>query len=195
MGAGMLNRRQPNQSLKPTRVGKPPRVGSTSAFEVMKVAIAALSLLLSTWSATVVAQDKTVLVQDTDVRMQLAIQKAKRELPQFLQERSNPSSTARDFKVKVAFQAGTTVEHMWVGPFRPSGNGFEGKLKNQPNLITSLQWGQDVKFEREQISDWAYIKNGIQYGHFTTCVVLLHEGKEKAQLKAKELGLKCDDHL
>jgi uncharacterized protein YegJ (DUF2314 family) len=158
----------------------------------MKVAIATLSLLLSTWSAAV-AQDKTILVQDANVRMQLAIQKAKRELPLFLQERANPSSTARDFKVKVAFQSGTTVEHMWVTPFRPNGSGFEGKLKNQPNLVTSLQWGQDVKFEREQISDWAYIKNGIQYGHFTTCVVLLHEGKENAQQKAKELGLRCDD--
>jgi uncharacterized protein YegJ (DUF2314 family) len=157
----------------------------------MKPAIATTLLLLTIWPAA--AQDKAILVQEANVRMQLAIQKAKRELPAFLQERANPSSTARDFKVKVAFQSGTTVEHMWVTPFRPDGSSFEGKLKNQPNLITSLQWGQDVKFEREQISDRAYTKNGVQYGHYTTCVVLLHEGKEKAQLKAKELGLKCSD--
>lgn len=152
----------------------------------------AVAGLLAPLAATPQVKDETTPVDTQNLRMRLAIDRAQRELPGFLAEHANPKSTARDFKVKVMFASGGAVEHMWVTPFRPTQRGFEGKLKNQPSMVRSLQWGQEVQFERSQITDWAYIKDGRQYGHYTTCIVLAHKGPVAAASEARAMGLSCE---
>jgi uncharacterized protein YegJ (DUF2314 family) len=80
----------------------------------MKNVILLLSTLLV--STTAHAKDQVVPIHESNIRMSIAIDRAQRELDSFLAERGNPKSTARDFKVKVQFSSGGTVEHMWVTP-------------------------------------------------------------------------------
>jgi len=138
------------------------------------------------------ANDPVVPIHETNIQMNAAIARAQREVDGFLAERSNPRTTARDFKVKVKVTSGTQVEYMWVTPFRTKQSGFEGILKNHPGLVRNLRWGDTVEFTREQIADWAYIKDGVQYGHYTTCVVLSTQGREFAAKEAKSMGLRCE---
>jgi len=79
-----------------------------------------------------------------------------------------------DFLIKVGLPAANEgLEHVWLGRIRREPTGLWGILENQPvHTIRRMKPGDQVEFSEDQVSDWAYRKGGLWFGHFTTRVML-----------------------
>lgn len=147
-----------------------------------------LVLTLFMLSGFAVASENIAAVRTTDAQMNLAIQRARDSLGMFQQLKTDPKSGAEKFELKVSFSG----EMMWVSPFRPNGDRYEGILRNAPQFNPDLALGRQVQFSREQIVDWGYMKNGKRFGHFTTCVLLARQKPEEAARIKQEMSLGCE---
>ncbi|WP_316633373.1 DUF2314 domain-containing protein [uncultured Flavobacterium sp.] len=61
----------------------------------------------------------------------------------------------------------TVVEHMWINDINFDGDTIYGTLVNQPNDLTNVNNGDEVKIPANQISDWLFASQGTTYGAFT----------------------------
>jgi uncharacterized protein YegJ (DUF2314 family) len=132
------------------------------------------------------------MIHKTDAEMNSAMATGKRTLDEFLKLRSSPPPGAEKFELKVRFSEGDDVEYMWVSPFRNIGNRFEGVLNNQPRALNSVRYGEQVKFDRDQIVDWGYFHNNKTYGHFSTCLLFDRFNDERYRQLRAERGFVCD---
>ena len=124
--------------------------------------------------------------------MNTAIAQAQKSLDNFLKLKSAPLSGTSQFTVKVLFTQGEAKEHMWVMPFRAApGAGFEGILQNDARFISTLRRGQQVRFSREQVTDWGYSKDGTLLGFFTVCAMFARAPEQRAQLEASGQRYAC----
>ena len=135
--------------------------------------------------------DQTVMIETEDQEMNDAIHKAQASLDDFLKIYAHPPKGASEFRLKVRFKDEGGAEHMWVTPFKQVGAGFSGILADDPEYITSVKPGQEVKFRREDISDWGYVLNGKQKGSFTVCVMFKHIPADEAKKYRKDYGFEC----
>ena len=127
------------------------------------------------------APPHSMVVPSQDAEMSAAMAKARASLDEFLAIAANPPPGADQFKLKVMLRDGGTVEHVWVTPFRATSEGFEGILANEPRAVWTVRAGQNLRFTREQISDWGYVRDGEQVGSFTVCVLLERMPKDQAE--------------
>ncbi|MEM7745858.1 MAG: DUF2314 domain-containing protein [Pseudomonadota bacterium] len=120
------------------------------------------------------AGDPVVDYEDTDPEMNAAIDQARATLPHFFEQLYNRVDELEYFGVKVAVPTTSRpgLEHIWVGPFRPKGDGFEGYVANEPNHIEGLAFGDLLDFTRDQITDWSYVVEGRRHGAYTLRVML-----------------------
>ena len=63
-------------------------------------------------------------------------------------------------------------EHIWVVGVTRSGDGYRGRLDNEPQRLPGLSRGSEVSFTTDMISDWAYEHNGRLWGGYTLRVML-----------------------
>lgn len=126
-------------------------------------------------------------------QVDVAIQQARATLDAFLRTAQNPPAGASDFRVKVRFSNARGSEHMWVGPFRQRDGELEGTLTNTPQIVTNLRHGQTVRFKKQDISDWGYVKDGKQVGSFTVCALLKTMPAAEAKRYREEYGFVCAD--
>ncbi|TIU81204.1 MAG: DUF2314 domain-containing protein, partial [Mesorhizobium sp.] len=126
---------------------------------------ATLSLLLALAPLPVRAQDtdqgddKTVMVAPDDAEMAAAIAKARSSLDDFLALSDAPPPGTGRFKLKVMVVDGHATEHFWVIPFKRTATGFVGILANEPKLVRNVVFGQNIKFSKDDISDWGYTRD------------------------------------
>jgi uncharacterized protein YegJ (DUF2314 family) len=151
-------------------------------------ALAVVPLLLSSAYAI---DDQTVVVQGQDAAMLEATRTALVSLDGFLSKQEKPPKGATQFRLKVKFQADKMVEHMWVMPFKRSGDGFVGILADEPVYAKSLKNGQKVEFSRAEISDWGYAQDGKQKGSFTVCVLFKKMPPAEVKLYREQYGFEC----
>jgi uncharacterized protein YegJ (DUF2314 family) len=116
-----------------------------------------------------------------DAAMSAATARARASLDEFLAIAANPPPGTDQFKLKVVLRDNDQVEHVWVTPFRASADGFEGILANEPRVVWTVRAGQVLRFIREQVSDWGYVRDGVQVGSFTVCVLLDRLPKDQAE--------------
>lgn len=135
--------------------------------------------------------DKVIGVTSDDPDMTAAIEQARASLDEFLAISAAPPAETDGFKLKVIIRDGDAVEHFWVMPFYRTADGFEGILANEPQSVTNVVNGQEIKFGREDISDWGYIRNGRQVGSFTVCVLFKKMPKEEADNYRTNYGFAC----
>jgi uncharacterized protein YegJ (DUF2314 family) len=136
-------------------------------------------------------QDKSVLVKDEDYEMNLAIEKAKATLNEFLILSKNPPKGASGFKVKVMIEDENGIEHMWVQPFSHTGDEFIGIIANEPDYVKNVRFGQKYKFGKKDITDWGYVLDGKQKGSFTVCVVFKHLPEAEVKKYKDDYGFEC----
>ena len=138
------------------------------------------------------ADPNVALIHDTDPQMNAAISKARSTLDEFFKTKSQRAPGEDGYTVKVLFREGSNAEHMWVTPFRPNaGGGYQGLLKSSPSYIKGLQWGQQVTFARDQITDWGYTKGNTLVGYFTVCVLLARDSALKSRIEANGQRYQC----
>jgi uncharacterized protein YegJ (DUF2314 family) len=135
--------------------------------------------------------NEIIRVPNDDRAMSDAIAKAQATLDQFLSVWRAKPAGASEFRLKVRIRDGVNSEHFWVEPFRPTQNGFEGILANEPRLVKHVKNGQQIRFQREDITDWGYVRDGKQIGSFTVCVMLKTASKDQADYYRKNYGFDC----
>lgn len=139
--------------------------------------------------------DRSYYFTDDDMEMVAAVAKAQATLDFFLRIRAKPPADASDFRVKVKFRVDNGFEQLWVSPFRPTPNGFVGFLDENGHHIKTLRVGQEVRFERDDISDWGYMLHDQgdyrfkNKGHFTTFAVLSREAPDEARAVLEAYGI------
>lgn len=137
------------------------------------------------------AQDRTVMVSDEDRDMNAAMAKAQASLDDFLKLQANQPDGASDFRVKVKVTDENGSEHLWVTPFRVTADGFSGTVSNEPDVIQSVSFGEEIRFGKGDISDWGYKIDGKQKGSFTVCVLFKHMDKAEADRYRHDYGFDC----
>jgi len=152
---------------------------------------AGVLLLATTATAQESVQDRAVYVASANQAMAAARAHAQKTLPDFLKLAAKPPAGTGDYKLKVAITDAHGVEHFWVTPFEAVGTRFRGVISNTPALVRSVEQGQTVDFDRSQISDWGYIRNGRQVGSFTVCVLFQEMSQEEADRYRRDYGFDC----
>lgn len=136
-------------------------------------------------------ESEVVLIGTKDPDMISAIRSARSELDGFLKLAANPPSQTSGYKLKVMIREGENAEHFWVSPFRPTAEGFEGTLANDPKVVRSVKAGQSIRFTRDQVSDWGYVRNGRQVGSYTVCALFKKMPAEQANYYRTNHGFDC----
>jgi uncharacterized protein YegJ (DUF2314 family) len=113
--------------------------------------------------------------------MAKAIAEARSSLPEFRRLLTSPQSGMANFGIKARFPVQGGGEHCWVEDLEVKGAGFLGKLSNHPERLHELILGSMVDVTEEMITDWAYSKDGVYHGHFTTKVLLSRMSKRMRQ--------------
>ncbi len=151
----------------------------------------ACCLLSPAWAGERRDVNEVVQTRTDDPDMTAARRKARDTLDDFLKLAANPPPGTSRFKLKVMIVDQHGTEHFWVTPFRQLPDGFEGELANEPRIVKSVRWGQQLRFTRRQISDWGYTRNGRQVGSFTVCALFNKMPKEQADFYRKNHGFDC----
>jgi len=113
--------------------------------------------------------------------MAKAIAEARTTLPRFRRLLASPEPGMANFCIKARFPVEGGSEHCWIGNLETRGSGFLGKLANQPQGLHGLVLGSMVDITEDMITDWAYSKDGVYCGHFTTRILLPRMSKKIRQ--------------
>ncbi|MHA3915763.1 DUF2314 domain-containing protein [Halovulum sp. GXIMD14793] len=134
----------------------------------MKLLLTVVCLLFSaSWAS---ADDPVALFGEDDPEMSAASAEARKELDRFLAFAETYSGEAA---LQVAFPtvSGEGYEHIWVIPFEEVEGGFKGILEGNPQDLGDLTIGSEVRFSRDQISDWGAVIDDRGYGYYTLRVL------------------------
>ena len=139
------------------------------------------------------ARDSNELVsaERQDPAISAAVRQAQAGLSEFLALAAKPPADTSGFRVQVMAEDSNGIETFWITPFRPLEQDFIGEVANQPRIVKSVTWGQQLRFTREQITDWGYLKNGRQVGSFTICALFKEMPAEQAEYYRSQHGFDC----
>ena len=83
--------------------------------------------------------------------------------------------------MKVRFNVGAGVEHIWVSDVRQLSDGdYSGRFANEPSDLPGKNVGDQVKFKQIDISDWMFMRNEKVVGGETIKALLKSMPKEEA---------------
>ncbi|MDF3811635.1 MULTISPECIES: DUF2314 domain-containing protein [Rhodopseudomonas] len=137
------------------------------------------------------AGDETARVPNDDPQMAAAVAKARAGLDAFLARADHPAGNQRDFSVKVKVPLGANSELLWLRPFVRDGDGFIGRVVNEPRNVSNLKYGDRLAFKRKDIADWSYTEDGRVVGNYTTCVLIAREPPEQRAAFRAKYGIDC----
>ena len=136
-------------------------------------------------------KDRVVMANDEGPVMSAAIAKAQGSLDSFLATYAKPPAGADKFRLKVKITDENGSEHFWVMPFKQTKTGFTGTLAGQPQIVESVENGQEITFKREDVSDWGYVQNGKQKGSFTVCALFKTMPPKVVKQYRDDHGFEC----
>lgn len=111
----------------------------------------------------------------------VAIETARRTLPHFIETLQKPPSDAAAFVVKATFMQDGRAEMMWVDHVSYTGAAFDGRLADDPSVVTRLHKGDAVHVAQKDVVDWEIF--------YRTPTGLVHEGAETDRvLRRREAG-------
>lgn len=150
-----------------------------------------LFLCLAALQANERDANETVASERQNPAIAAAVREAQAGLDGFLQLAENPPANTQGYKVQVMVSDDYGIETFWVLHFRALEKGFIGELANEPRVVKSVTWGQQLHFTREQITDWGYLKNGRQVGNFTICALFKEMPVEQVEFYRTQHGFDC----
>lgn len=109
-------------------------------------------------------------VPSGDARMLAAMEEATRTFDDFVNALGSGDERCCEFNAKVGLPTRRlTVEHIWLSDVALTEDAgvLEGVIANDPIDIPVLKLGQRVKFGRDNVSDWMYMRDGEMVGGFT----------------------------
>jgi uncharacterized protein YegJ (DUF2314 family) len=103
--------------------------------------------------------DPLVSVGEKDPEMIEAIRRARESMPVFLEFVAQPKPTQRSFLLKVRFESGGEVEHIWLADLDLRSDPPRGVISNEPRL-KMFRFMQQVEFEPTAVTDWMFVEDG-----------------------------------
>ncbi len=120
-----------------------------------------------------------------DPEMSAAIATARAGLPGFFQRFRAGEGERFSVKLAVPVRGTPDHEHIWMRIATiEDGKLVRGHLTNEPERLPGLRFGSAFSAPFSRISDWSYWKGGMQFGNYTTRVIL----KQLSPAQAEELG-------
>jgi uncharacterized protein YegJ (DUF2314 family) len=121
-----------------------------------------------------------VSVRAADAEMNAAVARARDTLPTFWASCDVPKPTEIGHALKVRFDVGAEVEHIWVIDVKKLSDGnYSGRFANEPDLL-GKNIGDQVEFKQTDISDWMFMRNEKVVGGETIKALLKSMPKEEA---------------
>ncbi|HDZ7346688.1 TPA: YegJ family protein [Escherichia coli] len=150
----------------------------------MKKILLMLSLLFFTTAGFSEVSDTLVTGGYDKQAMSDAIQHARKETDQFIEIMNKKD--ADTFAVKAPITDHGRTEHFWLTDVTYSNGMFIGVISNDPGIVTNVEYGQEWKIKKEDISVWMYTRGDKIYGGYTIVPLLVTYPKEEAdELRAK----------
>jgi uncharacterized protein YegJ (DUF2314 family) len=113
-----------------------------------------------------------------EAEMAAAIARAQTEVDSFIATLSNGNGS--DFAVKVPIDDKGETEHFWLTDITYRDGEFEGRIGNDPGVVTNVRFGQTVKVRKDKISDWLFMRDGKMHGNYTLRPLLATMSEEEA---------------
>jgi uncharacterized protein YegJ (DUF2314 family) len=150
-----------------------------------------LVLGLTAFRASARDSNEVVSADRQDPAISAAVRQAQAGLTEFLALAAKPPANTSGFRVQVMAEDSNGIETFWITHFRPLEQGFIGEVANEPRIVKSVTWGQQLRFTREQITDWGYLKNDRQVGSFTICALFKEMPAEQVEYYRSQHGFDC----
>jgi uncharacterized protein YegJ (DUF2314 family) len=117
--------------------------------------------------------DELTFFSPDDAKMNAAISQAQKTLPIFWAKLDAHDPAVSEELVKVALpNTHDSQEHIWMTVESHSALSVHGRLANEPVDLPDVHHRDEITVETSKISDWAYTKDGKQYGGFTLRAML-----------------------
>lgn len=110
--------------------------------------------------------------------MDAAISLARTEVDSFITELSKGSGT--NFAIKAPIEDSGETEHFWLTDIVYQNDEFEGKIGNEPGIVSNVKIGQKWTIKKSEISDWMFIHDDKIYGNYTLRPLLKSLPEEEA---------------
>ncbi|WP_139500888.1 YegJ family protein, partial [Escherichia coli] len=120
----------------------------------MKKILLMLSLLFFTTAGFSEVSDTLVTGGYDKQAMSDAIKHARKETDKFIEVMNKKD--ADTFAVKAPITDHGRTEHFWLTDVTYSNGMFIGVISNDPSIVTNVEYGQEWKIKKEDISDWMY---------------------------------------
>lgn len=150
----------------------------------MKFIMLALSLLFFTAAGYCEKPDTLVTEGYDQQEMSAAIAHARRETDKFIEMLNKHD--ADSYAVKAPITDHGDTEHFWLTDITYADGVFTGKIGNEPGIVKNVQYGQEWKIKKADISDWMYTRGDKIYGGYTIDPLLsTYPEEEAAAMRAR----------
>ncbi|EHI0831675.1 YegJ family protein, partial [Escherichia coli] len=122
----------------------------------MKKILLMLSLLFFTTAGFSEVSETLVTGGYDKQAMSDAIKHARKETDKFIEVMNKKD--ADTFAVKAPITDHGRTEHFWLTDVTYSNGMFIGVISNDPGIVTNVEYGQEWKIKKEDISDWMYTR-------------------------------------
>jgi len=129
-------------------------------------------------------------IEENDVEMNKAVETAKQTLDSFDYAFKNYTRVFTFFGLKKRFEENGIVEHIWIGNIKYENGKYIGIIDNEPEKIENIKLGDTVEIEKDDISDWMYIKNSELHGGYTIRLLRNRMSENERKKFDAESGMK-----
>jgi len=133
------------------------------------------------------SRDKVVHVAKDDAEMDQAIATARSRLPEFWAAYDQPEG-ATDFALKVEITDAKGTEFFWVTDLERRDGKLFGMINNDPNIVTSVKYGQVIEVPDDKIADWMFLRGEKMHGNLTLRPLLKTLPKDEADALRAQLA-------
>lgn len=82
------------------------------------------------------------------------------------------------------------IEHVWLSNVTFQGGRFHGTVDNHPKNVAHLKMGDRASVNPNEITDWAFVNNGVLVGGYTIRVLYRELPAERQQALMKEANFR-----
>ncbi|WP_423065753.1 DUF2314 domain-containing protein [Devosia sp. CN2-171] len=95
-----------------------------------------------------------------DTEMTAAMARARASVGRFWQHFADPRPGETDFMLRISISNGDLVEHLWCDRIEGDQVAASAVVGNEPLDVATVRRNQRISFGSEQISDWAFRRDG-----------------------------------
>ena len=133
-------------------------------------------------------------IKTNDAEMASTVKQARKTVHVFIAALEHPKKSQRDFQVKKPFVHDGVVEHLWLSKITFTGGRFHGQVDNKPREMTGIKMGDRVSVNPNEITDWAFVDNGVLVGGRTIKVLYNELSTERKQDFLKQADFRITTH-